>query len=600
MRQINKIMTLEIDENGYTLDIEDEKAFAGKSLAELKILMEAIAYAFNNVLPNDPWAGPKMMGNGDMMAHIYTHNIAYTFHYLRNIYEDMEVFTNTINYPINADIRVHNIIFRLHDTNRLVNKTIEEWAEDENLTGNIVLNGIKKYREKYNSLDMIPPTQAGELRRECKHKITDKSYYAKVDETIKSVSFDMYKNLVQAFIGGTLGVNDLYKDRLIKNIYSDDMGSAYPGVMVSRKFPMSPWEDSSYDKDDDYRYLIIAKFTKVSSKTINRFYPYAKCDDGVNQIDMNNSLDSADEVTLTLTDIDFEIFKKTYKYESCEIISCKRSKAEYLPKQLVNLMLKYYNEKTLLKDTDEVSKYRHAKVSNNCFYGVAVTKNITDTITFKNNEWGKDLIKTEEDYNKKRDALIGKKTLMPYQVGVWVTAYVREIMWNIIPEIDMDVVYYDTDCIKHRNNTDIFKKENARIMEHIKAAASFHKIPLKKFSPNNRTIGCFEEEDFCYEFKAIGMKKYAKRTEKGIEAFISGMPKANIHLNSVNDLRQGMTWKAEESGKKEIKLVNDKGTFRVETHNIPFSIRDYNDFEALNIICGGTLHCDKTIAFRSL
>ena len=162
--------------------------------------------------------------------------------------------------------------------------------------------------------------------------------------------------------------------------------------MAVRKFPVSPWENSSYDRDPDYRYYLEVEFKNVKSKYQNKFYPFKKCYDGEGQIDDGIGLESANELTLVMTDIDFEIFKQTYDCEY-EIKRCRRSKAEYLPKQLVKLILEFYGMKTELKGTDRVSEYRHAKISNNCVYGVAVTKTITDDIVFEKGEWKKKEIK---------------------------------------------------------------------------------------------------------------------------------------------------------------------------------------------------------------
>ena len=133
----------------------------------------------------------------------------------------MSVFTNTMMSPITADITINNVIFRMHDTERLVNRTLEEWANDEELKGDIVMEGIKKYRDRYKTLYDIPLTQAGEVRRLMKFRVNDADWINQTKETIKSYDFDTYKDLVRCFMGGTLGVNDMYRGMLLNNVYSD-------------------------------------------------------------------------------------------------------------------------------------------------------------------------------------------------------------------------------------------------------------------------------------------------------------------------------------------------------------------------------------------
>lgn len=588
------------DLEGWELDIEDEGKLTGYTLDGLKAYLNAIVYAINNVKPKDPWATPTLLAQKPIIFHIYTHEIATVFHWMRNIFpNDMTVFTNTMMSPIYADIKIYNTIFRMHDTERLTNRTLEEWAEDENLTGNIIMEGIKKYREMYKTLSNIPLTQAGEVRRKMKARVTNKAWIDNTNNVIKSYDLETYKDLVTCFMGGTLGLNMAYRNMLLKNIYSDDLGSAYPGVMATRKFPVSPWEDTTYDRDPDYRYYLTVKLTDIKAKTINKFYPFKKCNDGVGQTEEGIGLKSAKELTLTMTDIDFEIFKKTYEIGSIEILKCRRSKAAYLPKQLVRLILEFYCNKTELKGTSRESEYRHAKISNNCIYGVAVTKTITDDIIFENNEWKKHEIKTEEDFNKKRDELAKQKNILSYQIGVWVTAYVRAIMWSIIPEIDKDVVYFDTDCIKHKNKTDIFDKVNKEIMRSIKEASAHHGIDISRFCPKNKPIGCFEVEDTAIEFKAIKVKCYAKLTEKGIEGAISGLPKKNINLKSVKELTEDKTWTAEESGIYNV-YYNEGKHYTVSRMPARFTLSAHSDKEMVQMISGHDFNINKTRMFRGL
>lgn len=584
----------------WEFEIEDEGKRTGTSLDQLKSFITAMSYVLHNVDPSNAFRDALAFSQPEMVCHIYSHDLAALFHWLRNIFNDnMSVFTNTWMNPITADIYLNNVTFRLHDTSRLVPKTIDEWAADEDLSGNIVLEGMKLYRTKYRYLYNIPVTQAGEVRREFRKKVTDKKWLTQTNETIKSYTLETYRDLVACFMGGTLGVNESYRNMLLSGVFSDDLGSAYPGVMVTRKFPVSPWEDAEYEPSDDYRYYLTVKFINPTAKGMNKFYPFKKCDDSINPVDEGIALQHADEVTLTMTDIDFEIFKRTYTYDSYEILKCRRSKADYLPTQLVKLMLKNYNEKTLLKGTDQVSKYREAKVKNNCAYGVAVTKTITDDITFVKGEWKKHEIKTEEDFIKARDNLLKSKQVLSYQIGVWVTAYVREMMWAIIPNIDSYVVYFDTDCIKHTNKTDIFKEINKIQMTFIKQAAAHHDIEISKFMPKNKPIGCFEEEAYSHEFKALDIKKYAKRTDEGIEAFISGMPKDHINLHSVKDFKNNMKWSSEESGRFNI-YYNEGNNYSVSVTPAPFKMKDYNDYELLILISGGTLRSNKTQMFRGL
>lgn len=610
-QEVDNIMSLKIQTRtismteavfeGWELEVEDEGVFRGETLEDLKRYLLSISYVVHGADVSEPWAEFVVAGTPCVVCHIYAYDAAVIFHWLRNVYNsELSVFTNTWAHPITADIPVNNTIFRLHDVERLVGKSAEEWANDENLTGNVIIEGMKKYREKYGSLYNIPITQAGELRRKCKKAIKSKKWMAQTTETIKSYSYKTYRDLVLAFAGGTMGVNEYYKRMKIRNVHSFDMSSAYPGVMVSRKFPVTPWEPCGYDRDENYRYYLVVKFVNVRAKTINKFFPFAKCKDGRGQRDEGLGLKSADEVTLTVTDVDFEIFNKTYRYESLEILECYRSRAEYLPAELIRIILEDYGKKTNLKGTGRVSEYRKAKVDCNLHYGVAVTKTITDEITFHKGEWHRDEILDEKDFNHRRDKSLKSKPFLSYQIGVWVTAYVRDIMWEIIQKLDRYVVYYDTDCIKCVKFSDEFEKANEKIRERIRKAAEVLKIPEADFSPKGRTIGCFEREDFALEFKALDIKRYAYRTESGIVAKITGMPNDHINLQDVDDLKPYMQWSADESGRYLIIYNRNGNNFSVSKLPAEFTMGDYPEFEAFRLIMGWYKDATGTNIFRGL
>lgn len=609
--EVDNIMTLKIKTRtvsqaeavfeGWELEVEDEGVFKGETLEELKRYLLAMSYVVHGADLSKPWADFVVAGTPCVVCHIYAYDAAVIFHWLRNVYNlELSVFTNTWAHPITADIPVNNTIFRLHDVERLVGKSAEEWAADENLTGNVIIEGMKKYREKYGSLYNIPVTQAGELRRKCKKAIKSKEWMAQTKETIKSYDFKTYRDLVLAFAGGTMGANEFYKRMKIRNVHSFDMSSAYPGVMVSQKFPVTPWEPCGYDQDENYRYYLVVKFVNVRAKTINKFFPFAKCKDGRGQMDEGLALKSAEEVTLTVTDVDFEIFKQTYSYESLQILECYRSRAEYLPVELIRLILADYGKKTNLKGTGRVSEYRKAKVDCNLYYGVAVTKTITDEISFSRGEWHRDEILDEKDFIRRRDDSLKSKPFLSYQIGVWVTAYVRAIMWEIIQKLDRFVVYFDTDCIKCLKFSDEFENANEKIRERIRKVAGELGLPEEDFSPKGRTIGCFEREEFAVEFKALDIKRYAYRTEDGIVAKISGMPNDHINLSDVDDLKPFMEWSAEESGRYLI--VYNRGAEGFSVSKVPtgFRMGDYPEFEAFRLIMGWYKDTTGTNIFRGL
>lgn len=606
---VQNIMTLKLNTRtvsssssifeGWELDVEDERTLSGDSLESLRSCFLAMSYVLHNTTPGDDWADAMINGSREVVCHIYTFEASEVFHWLRNIFaENLSVFTNTWMNPLIAYLRINNCTFQIHDVERLVGKSPEEWAEDDHLSGNITMEGMKQYRERYRSLYNIPVTQAAELRRECKRRIKSEEWFEQTKATIKSYDFKTYRDLCQCFMGGTLGVSKMYRGLLLRNVKSADMGSAYPGVMVSQKFPVTPWEPCTYDRDPAFRYYLVVHFRGVRSRTICKFWPYNMSEDGSGQVADGLGLESAEELTLTLTDCDLEIFRRVYDFESEEILECYRSRAEYLPRDLVLMILKDYKTKTKLKGTGEASKYRKAKVRCTLYYGVAVTKTITDEILFEGGEWKKEEIKTEKDFIEKRDKLLKSRQFLSYQIGVWVTAYVRAIMWDIIPEIDQFVVYFDTDAVKHTAETDAVERANEKIRERIREVSEFYNIPLADFSPKGRTIGCFEEEALAYEFKALDVKRYAQRTDEGVTAKISGLPRGRADIQKVDEFKPSMKWTPEESGRFAVIYNHTGGVYSVAKVPAGFSIRPYNYGEEMLLLLGRMLDRNVTRIFR--
>lgn len=590
----------------FTFSIENgdkEEIFKGETYEDMELfvdeLIESAKLGELNNSEDDPIMRSFAASNvkKQQVIRIYDHDLVFDFQNLRNIYEDdfskkEHVFTRAKRKPMYAYLTREKAKVIFIDSSLLRPTTLTEWKTDDNIAS--LIDGIKAYRKKYMRIENIPLTQAGEIRRECASSVP-KDWSNLCQLVTKSLDFSTFKDLCQIFMGGSIGASSLYMNSVTKKVKSKDLSSAYPFVLTTKKYPVTPFVECKDDEDkENYAYYYTVKFKNIRCKGFNPFIEDKKAISPVNPVYDNNKLSRAEYVTVKVTDVDLSIIKDVYSYEYMEIVSMKRSELHYLPKELVLLILKYYNEKTKLKNTNQPGKYKRAKVYNNCFYGVFVTRTITDQVQF-NHGWEKELL-TSENYMQLRDEEAKKKNLFTmYQVGPWVTAYCRRILWDAIIEIDDDVVYYDTDCVKYVNNHEqTFNKINLNNYMEIKKASQILEIEESLYYPNNKMIGFFETEKTADEFKTIGSKIYAANYKGEIKTTIAGLSKEDgkNKIHDVDELREGLKWETDETSRKTIffldNMTNEKEKFGYVKQPATFQLnRKENIGFILSILTGG-------------
>ena len=157
-------------------------------------------------------------------------------------------------------------------------------------------------------------------------------------------------------VGYTHG-NWVYCGTLIKGIIkSFDFCSSYPYVLTTQKFPMSEFRKINITKREQMNknnaYLLTVRIKGLECKYYNTFISASKCNYTKGSKVDNGRLISADEIEITITDIDFYFYLDTYDWESYEIIECYYSRYDYLPIEYVNFILDKYENKTKFKNVE--------------------------------------------------------------------------------------------------------------------------------------------------------------------------------------------------------------------------------------------------------
>lgn len=528
----------------------------------------------------------EIINDTEVRKIVYVHNLSFEFQFLWSNFEISKVFARKSRKVIYCELEEFNIEFRC--SLYLTNASLEfvPGLYDlpvKKLTGNldyskirhsqtylfkeeldycehdclVVYELIKYYRSIYNHVYRIPRTNTGIVRKEFQKTIRKNNRYK--HKILKAYNDDpiVYNFLVKAFAGGYTHANFIYADEIQKNVTSFDEASAYPYHMLSRRYPAKTFK-KCYIKDlsrmnHNFAYLMKIRLTNVKSNYYNHFISYSKCYDCYDPILDNGRLVSASSITIYCTDIDIRLYQDSYNFDY-EILDIFYSTYEYLPIELTEFLLKIYGEKTILKG--EGAKYNIKKSQFNSMYGMCVTNNIRDDVTFNNGEWSETPLSNEqiiEQLQKEK-----KKAFLSFAWGVWITSYSRDTLCRQIMANDDYVVYCDTDSIKLMPgfNVDSIFKYNESVKSLIETVCKKRDIDINKFYPADKKgvkhgLGFFENEGTYNEFITLGAKKYCYTDDKGLHITVSGVPKRTgiKCLNDISEFKKGLLFDTERTGK---------------------------------------------------
>lgn len=375
-----------------------------------------------------------------------------------------------------------------------------------------------------------------------------------------------------------------------------DYTSSYPFVMTAFNYPISPFKEWSgdiyslnlrYDHDDfeKYRYIFIIRFVNI--KATNDFCIESKSKvQGINIIEDNGRVYSADEMTACLTDCDFALYLKYYKWnrEKTEIIKMWRADAGKLPDYLLYPMWDSGRAKQELKHVKgRETEYGIAKAEYNSYYGLTCKQAVYSNYYYDNvvTEHGYITTETEiQNFNGNKEDVkhivekdleniyrlplekIDSKTfldnvqsfiLSPFW-GIYTSSFARFNLLTLIFEIGEnsdsydigngetvktnDVIYCDTDSAYYlhpEKHAHIINKWNKWAYQRVKSRlpTEYHKALGTLGQLDN--IALDETDGYAdtfINFKTLGSKRYIKEYQtangKKIKATVAGMPKGTL------------------------------------------------------------------------
>lgn len=538
----------------------------------------------------------------DVLFIIWVHNLGYEFQTaLINLFTVDKMFARTPHSPMYATFKEHpNIQFRCSYI--LTNMSLDTWGKQlsvQKLTGDldytklrtpktkltkkeikyceydclVVYEGIKDHLKQYKDVFDIPLTSTGKVRRPFKELVTsDKEYMNKMKKLVPT-DIAEYERWRAVFAGGYTHCNRKYLNKTITDpVYHVDIASSYPFILCAYKFPYNKWTYKGRvmpepEKFDVRAYICRLKFTGIRCKSWNTYISTSKCIDGRRIIADNGRLLLADQVTIYVTEFDYDTIMATYDFEKVESEGCWCCHKQYLPAIYIDFVLKQYEGKTSLKGVDPV-RYAISKTYINSLYGMAVSNIVQSDVTFDpEGGWNIEPLtvdKVEYKFEKMR-RWFDKSYFLHYAAGCWVTAAARHRLWQCIRKIDNDLVYTDTDSLFYLNdhNWDWFNDDATKRLQEMCEARDidFERTRPRDKDGKKHPLGVLEYEETVTEgFRSLGAKKYIEGREGHLFMTVSGVNKAAVSaLDSIEDFRDGFIFDKDHPDvhKSEITYIDD-------------------------------------------
>lgn len=515
------------------------------------------------------------------IAIIYVHNLGYDFSFLSEyLPDDVEVFARAKYQPIYARIPSIGIEFRC--SYMLTNMSLENVAKQfklpvQKLKGNLIYNRARTpitpltneellycefdvrvivalirdvFLQRYVNIADIPVTQTGEVRRVVKRTMQENKNHIADMKKLKPDLF-LYKILTRVLAGGYTHLNYFFNGRVLSKVGSFDESSSYPAVMLTRKFPLGKFRECQPEKvnlnDDRYNYLMFIRGENIKATSPMSYISRHKVSNCGGVRNDNGKIAAADFVEMWVTELDYKIILANYSGDFT-IIQSYRSLSDYLPLDFVLLVIEQYADKTTLKGISEMyARYMQQKQKLNSNFGMLITNTIIERAVYNSfsHKWENSEELTDDEISEK---LAAERPFLAYQYGVWVTAWARYVLWELIPKIGFDVVYTDTDSLKILNWGDylpIIEQYNREQDERNKSVAAKRNIPLEMFYPKDvkgkiHPLGFFEFEGEYRYFLSLGSKKYCYYDrDRHFNFVVAGLKKS--YLNGEGEVKPTLT-----------------------------------------------------------
>lgn len=371
---------------------------------------------------------------------------------------------------------------------------------------------FKNYFFKYNKLPFTMNKLVTSIVKS--YYLLDKEKYDK-QLTRLHLDKDDYQQLrINAFRGGFSGV--AYPGMEVeKDIMYVDLDAAYCYAICHGYYPVTKFLKRAPKKElflelvNTHCVIATVKFTNFIAKgdvcCEARSHVF-----GVKNAEwkVGGKLESCDEFTTTLCELDWLNFKDCYDWTDFEVLEMHSAERGSIFEYVIQAAIQLYGDKARLKKAGKKKspEYLNAKTLVSNIFGAMVKKD--------------DMKKSDVSFEM--DAK--KKFLLP-QWGVYVTAHVRRVVVHMASLMDSYWLYSNTDSlIAIRNNytTSMIENFNASVKLLNKELCDKYNLDFNIYD----NLGCFDTSASIKKFKANTVNQYMYEEENGhIECVYGGVAK---------------------------------------------------------------------------
>lgn len=478
-----------------------------------------------------------------------------------------------------------------------------------------------------DNLITMPLTSTGYPRRALRESCDSAEFKEHVFRHSR-LTPELYQACLKAYAGGYTHMNRHYKDQLVSGtIGHRDFKSFYPSIMRVQKFPIDNWH-IYYQNNMPWAMAldkILSLSPESSTMTHLRIYGAKLKDPSISmpflqtaklyfkKSEANIIEDNGRIVYLTYEDgaetfldnCTLSIINEQYDLQY-EVITVWKCKNILLPHQITDIVDKYFAGKSDVKNIvhDYIKKYGETdtrtteaqkdlniiKALLNSLYGVTATNPLReDWYLTKDNETAIDksylhqkgltIYEAQAEHIESGlDAFYSSRVnFLPYQIGVWITAYARLELFEYIKVIGYDnILYCDTDSAYYISTPEIENNiEDLNALKH--ATAPFTELRNGK----KEYYDAFEAETPIKQFKGLHSKCYGYVNKYDeLVTVIAGVPSKTLvrmegekpvyvtreeELGSLDNLKDGFTFKINSSVTGIYVGATGKGTERKPT-----------------------------------
>lgn len=531
----------------------------------------------------------------------FVHNLSFEFAYIRELFVWDSVLITRAHTILNCATFDNKIMFRCSYllTNMSLDKFTQKMGVTRKLSGDLynydkkriyntklkryemlyILHDVKGLHEAltkfiYNEAETmytLPLTSTGFVRRELKKELS--FFLGHKYGLSRLLTAKQYILLRRSFRGGNTHANRFYIDETLNYIGSFDIISSYSYQLLNFDYPDGKFsaiynytvaEMRKIINNEKLCMVMYIYLKNVVLKDIYNPVPYIPLSKTLLRSCKGYVLDNgrilkAESLQIAITEIDYKIIEQQYNFDIIGIkgMVCKRKK---LPEPYKDVIMKYFRRKCdINKDIDGYS-YARSKEKLNSIYGVTVTDVCKPTIEYTEGEFRLKECNIEEELFKN-----AKKNPLLYCVGVYVSAYARKALQEVINLTGDDFRYCDTDsvkCAKPWKYKPLIDKINERIEKEIK---------LKGCDYKGKILGTWDFEDLYIHFRMLGSKKYAYTVDDELYVTIAGVHKLKgaKELKTIENLTPDFTF--EESGGVEGRYNDYYGKYTYKGQGIIIS-----------------------------